>query len=62
MVFFSVNGVGRGSPINVPHFGPIGVRLVTGQKAALATGGEDGSEILQEKAAETWGVNLEDGT
>eukprot|EP00434_Breviolum_minutum_P035805 symbB.v1.2.031706.t2/scaffold3707.1/size51665/2 len=39
----------RGSPINVPHFGPIGVRLVTGQKAALATGGEDGSEILQEK-------------
>ena len=44
----------RGSPINVPHFGPIGVRLVSGQKAALATGGEDGSEVLQEKV-ELWG-------
>ena len=50
----------RGSPINVPHFGPIGVRLVSGQKAALATGGEDGSEVLQEKV-ELCG-NLGDGT
>ena len=38
------------------------MRLVTGQKAALATGGEDGSEILQEKAPETWGGKLGEST
>lgn len=41
----------RGAPIDVPHFGPIGVRIVSGQKAQLATGGEDGSELLSEKEA-----------
>ncbi|CAK9016415.1 Methenyltetrahydrofolate cyclohydrolase [Durusdinium trenchii] len=37
----------RGAPINVPQFGSVGVRVVSGDKAALATGGNDGSEALQ---------------
>ena len=44
----------RGAPIDVPHFGPIGVRIVSGQKAQLATGGEDGSELLSEKDWWKW--------
>ena len=47
----------RGAPINVPHFGPIGVRIVSGQKAQLATGGEDGSELLSEKDWWKWWKN-----
>ena len=44
----------RGAPVDVPHFGPIGVRIVSGQKAQLATGGEDGSELLSEKDWWKW--------
>ena len=39
----------RGSPINVPQFGAVGVRIVSGDKAALATGGDDGSEALNDQ-------------
>eukprot|EP00438_Fugacium_kawagutii_P003309 Skav223907 [mRNA] locus=scaffold5126:107062:125154:- [translate_table: standard] len=34
---------GWGAPIDIPRFGPVGVRIVSGPKAALAMGGEDGS-------------------
>ena len=43
------NGKGklRGQPLQIPAFGPVGVRLVSGEQAALATGGQDGGEALR---------------
>jgi len=38
----------RGAPLEVPDYGQIGLRVVSGAKAALATGGSDGSEVFQE--------------
>ena len=38
----------RGAPLEVPDYGQIGLRVVSGAKAKLATGGSDGSEVFQE--------------
>ena len=38
----------RGAPVEVPDYGPIGLRLVSGSEARLATGGSDGSDVFQE--------------
>ena len=38
----------RGTPLEIPDYGPIGLRVVSGTKAELATGGSDGSEVFQE--------------
>ncbi|CAJ1431570.1 unnamed protein product [Effrenium voratum] len=48
--FVKRNGKGklRGSPINIPQVGPVGVRVVQGKEAKMATGGNDGGEVLSE--------------
>jgi len=38
----------RGAPLEVPDYGPVGLRIVSGSQAKLATGGDDGSDVFQE--------------